>query len=141
MKEKYEHIRKILLDLYKYPQNDIEVKRNKYNEYLRSLRILAYRGYSEAQYDLAQHYEDMSIWGAPNPYENISKRFYWYSKAAANNHAGAFNNLADMYERGIGCKKNIKKALEYYKKSGELGDDLGKKNYKILLKQSRNIDI
>jgi len=33
------------------------------------------------------------------------------------------------------ASRNIKKALELYKKAAELGDNLGKKNYKLLLKQ------
>lgn len=113
----------------------ISLKESLYKEYISLIRKSAYKGYPAAQYDLAQSYEDVGFWGVPNPYENIQKRFYWYSKAAFNNYAAAYNNLADMFERGIGHSKDIKKALEYYKKAADLGDKLGKKNYKILTKQ------
>jgi len=115
-----------------------EEKNIKYAQYLNALRKLAYNGYLDAQYDLAQHYEDMGFWGLPNPYHNIHKKFYWYSKAAENNHAAACNNLADMYERGEGCTQDIKKALSLYKKSANLGDSCGRKNYKLLLKQIKS---
>ena len=121
-----------------YDCTDVNKKNEIYKEYLHSLRKLAYKGHPESQYDLAQHYEDMGVMGWPNPFENISKKFYWYTKAANNNHAAACNNLADMYERGEGCTQNIRKALELYKKSASLGDSLGKKNYKHMLKQIKN---
>ncbi len=114
---------------------DLETKQKLYKEYLKIIRKLAYGGHLEAQYDLAQHYDDIGFWGVPNPYYNIYKKFHWYSKAAENSHAAACNSLANMYERGEGCTKDINKALELYKKSSDLGDVLGKKNYKLLLKQ------
>ena len=120
----------ILLDLYNVKVSE-EEKKIKYSQYLSTLRKLAYNGNSEAQYDLAQHYENIGFWGLPNPYYNVRKKFYWYSKAANNNHAAACNNLADMYECGVGCEKSIEKALELYKKSAKLGDFIGKKNYKL----------
>jgi len=87
MKEKYEKVRQILLDLYHPSKMDVEEMKRKYNEYLKGIRKLAYKGYPEAQYDLAQHYEDIGIFGIPNPFENIVKKIYWYSKAASNKHA------------------------------------------------------
>ena len=124
----------ILLNLYEIKSSD-EDKKIKYAKYLNTLRKLAYNGNSEAQFDLAGHYEDIGFWGVPNPYHNIRKKFYWYTKAANNNHATAHNNLANMYEKGENCVQNIKKALELYKRAAELGDILGRKNYKLLLKQ------
>ena len=76
--------------------------------------------------------------GYSNPFHNVFKMFYWYTKAANNNHAAACNNLADMYERGVACNQDIQKALSLYKKAAELGDFCGKKNYKLLLKQIRS---
>jgi len=112
-----------------------------YRQYLSELRKLAYRGNAEAQFNLALHYEDYGIMGDPNPYHNVYKNFYWYTKATNNNHASACNNLADMYERGAGCKQNIKKALELYKKAAELGDWCGKKNYSCLKKQLKKVGL
>ena len=40
--------------------------------------------------------------------------------------------LATFYESGEGCEKDLEKALALYKKSADLGDSIGKKNYKIM---------
>lgn len=130
----------IRLSLYDCKYN-IEEKVEIYKKYLQSLKKLAYRGNVDAQYDLAQHYEDMGVMGWPNPYHNIRKKFYWYTKAANNNHAAAYNNLADMYERGEGCTQNIPKALSLYKKAAELDDYCGKKNYHHLKKQLKKVGL
>ena len=132
--KKYKEIRDMFLKLYSEEGLSEEIKLEKYNEYLFGIRRLAYKGNSEAQYDLAQHYEDFSFLGNPNPCFNKLKRIYWYNKAAKNSHASAYNNLADLFERGDGCEKDLNKALSYYKKSMELGDVLGKKNYKQMLR-------
>lgn len=134
MKEKYLEIRNILLNLINNNQQNIYEKRQVYKEYISQIRILAYKNNHFAQYDLAQHYEDFSILGNPNPFYNKKKRIYWYTKSAKNGNASAYNNLADLYERGDGCEKNLELALEYYKKSMDLGDNLGKINYKKMKK-------
>lgn len=131
---KYIKTREILLKIYEEVELSNDEKMNLYNTYLYNLRKLAYRGNKEAQYDLAQHYEDVNVLGDPNPNFNKSKRLYWYKKAAKNNNASAYNNLADLTERGDGCEKNIHLALKYYKKAMELGDPLGKENYTTILR-------
>ena len=113
----------------------IDEKKILYSEYMKLLKISAYKGFPDAQYGLAQHYDNIGFWGVPNPYYNVYKKFYWYSKAVSNDHAAAHNSLADMYERGEGCTKDIRKALKLYKKSAELGDVYGKKNYFLFKKQ------
>lgn len=130
----YIDIRKLLINLQidKDLSEDLKVK--KYLEYISKIRVLAYKGNSNAQYDLAQHYENYNFLGDPNPNFNSKKRFYWYLKAANNNNGNACNNLADLFETGAGCERNLQKALSYYKKSMELGDTLGRINYKIMLK-------
>jgi TPR repeat protein len=124
---KYTEVRKLLLRLYAEVELTQPEKVKIYNNYLRQIRKLAYNNDAHAQYDLAQHYEDIGFFGNPNPFFDNSKRFYWYQKAAVNKNAAAHNNLADLFERGDGCSKELNKALEYYKKSMELGDSLGKK--------------
>lgn len=141
MNEKYVHVRRLLLELYEAPEKDETKKKQQYGLYLVELRKLAYRGVSEAQYDLAQHYEDIGFWGVVNPYDNVKKRFYWYTKAVENNHAAACNDLASMYEVGAGCEKSIAKAKELYKKGADLGDDNAKGNYRILLRQIKNGEV
>ncbi len=112
-----------------------EKKAELYRKYLHLLRKAAYLGHPDAQNDLAQTYEDMNYLYFENPFYNPKKCIYWYTKASLQNHAVACNNLAPFYERGIGVKQNIKKALQLYKKSAELGYDYGKKNYKLMVRQ------
>lgn len=134
----YQETRNLLLTLYKDNLLSYENKLNIYNEYIYCIRKLAYIGNFEAQYDLAQHYEDSGFWGCPNPYFNNKKRFYWYLKSANNGNGEAFNNLADLFERGDGCIKDLDKSITFYKKAMELGSSLGKKNYKKMLKDFEN---
>ncbi len=105
-----------------------------YNKYLKLLRKSAYLGYSEAQYELGLEYDDINFWGR-NPLYSPKKCMYWYAKASEQGVASAYNNLGSLYERGEGAPQNIAKALECYTKAGLLGDSLGKKNRRVLLKQ------
>ncbi len=107
---------------------------NQHAYYLRLVREAAYKGNIEAQYELGLNYEDQNYF-IPNPMYNVKKRFYWYTKAASANHPEACNNLASLYEKGEGTKKNLKKALCLYKKAYELGCNYAKENYNILLKE------
>lgn len=132
-KEKYEKLEEQYLSFYKL--DNVKEKEVKYRLYLKGIRQLAYRNYADAQYVLAEHYDASSICGDPNPYYNPKKMFYWHTKAAANNHGGSYNVLAIMYEKGEGCKKDMKKAYEYYKKSASLGDYVGKMNLRIFRRQ------
>lgn len=108
-----------------------------YNEYLNLLRRAAYLGHPEAQYDLGQQYETMNYLSIENPKYNPAKCIFWYTKASAQNHAAACNNLATFYESGEGCEKDLEKALALYKRSADLGYSPGKKNYKIMKRQMR----
>jgi len=96
--------------------------------------LLEYLGYKEAMYEYAQQFENISFLGVENPWFNPKKMNFWYHKAIEAGHPEAYNKLAHIYEMGQGVEKNNDKALEFYKKSAELGSVLGKKNYKIMLK-------
>ncbi|OQP42715.1 hypothetical protein A4H97_11135 [Niastella yeongjuensis] len=109
-----------------------------YNEYFTLIKKAAHLGHPDAQYDLAQQYETMNYLSVENPKYNPAKCIFWYTRACAQNHAAAFNNLAAFYESGIGCEKDLEKALMLYKKSADLGDSLGKENYKIMEQQLRS---
>jgi TPR repeat protein len=115
-----------------------EQRRNIYNEYFNLLKRAAYVGHADAQFDLGQQYETMNYLSIENPKYNPKKCIYWYTKAAEQSHAAACNNLATFYESGQGCEKDLEKALALYKKSAELGDALGKKNYKIMKRQMQS---
>ncbi len=130
----YKEARQIFLNLYSNKDLSRPEKIKLYNLYISKIRKLAYSNNRDAQYDLAQHYEDNGYLGYPNPKFNNNKRFYWYNKAAENGSGEAYNNLADLFERGDGCEKNLEKALLYYKKSMDLNYNLGKNNYKKMIK-------
>jgi TPR repeat protein len=99
-----------------------------YKEYLKITRYLAYRNNSNAQFDLAMHYEDIGYWGMNNPFYNPSKKYYWLNKAVKNGHPDACNSLAIMYEDGEFVKLDLEKSLELYK--------LGKKRNSIVCKRN-----
>jgi TPR repeat protein len=105
-----------------------------YRLYFRLLKKAAYLGHTEGQYDYAQQFENMSFLGLKNPLYNSKKCIFWYTKACSKGHAEAFNSLAIFYEKGEGCKTDLKMALEFYRKSAEFGSPNGKRNYKIMIK-------
>ena len=51
--------------------------------------------------------------------------------------AEALNALAECYLNGIGVSEDRARAIELYKKAAELGSDIAKHNYDLLLKQDR----
>ena len=114
-----------------------EDERSLYEKYLKILKKSAYSGNSKAQFELALQYEDVYIFGI-NPHVNPKKSFYWYKKALDGNIPEAYNNLALLYEKGNGCPKDLETALCLYRKSADLGCDLGIKNYKLLIKQIKS---
>ncbi len=65
-----------------------------------------YRGYREGR-DMIQDYK---------------KAYMWHKKAAEQGHAYAHENLAAMYEKGLGVTKNYRTALKYYYLSKHLGN-------------------
>jgi TPR repeat protein len=105
-----------------------------HNEYFNLTTKAAYLGNVESQFDHGNIQDDIGYLGIPNPVYNPKKAFYWYSKACVNGHSEACNNLADFYERGVGCGKNLDKALQLYKLAAERGSPSGKRNYRKMLK-------
>ena len=57
--------------------------------------------------------------------DSLSKVNYWYHEAAKDNNEVALYELGKIYELdeidGLGIVKNIIKAFEFYKKSGDKG--------------------
>jgi TPR repeat protein len=54
--------------------------------------------------------------------KDYSIALYWYHKAADQGFAGAYNNLAIMYEQGLGIPKDIPEAVKWYRKAAEHKD-------------------
>lgn len=58
----------------------------------------------------------------------------WYLRAEELGFTGGyFSRIGYMYENGMGCKKNIEKAIEYYKKGSECGDNGSALNFARLV--------
>ena len=123
--------RKIQSELY---DENLETKEKitLYKNFIELIRKAAYRGNSEAQFELGQHYEDLNYWGG-NPNYNPDKCVYWYTKACDNDHAEACNCLANCYELGEGVEKNLYTALRLFERSAILGSTSGYENHKLLL--------
>ena len=58
----------------------------------------------------------------PHDNENLKKAFYWYSKSAEQEHAGAQCMLGAMYLEGEGVEQNYWEAVEYYHKAAMHGN-------------------
>ena len=63
---------------------------------------------------------------------NLDEAFGWFKKSADQNYGWALNNLGGMYEQGWGTAKDLSKAKELYQNAGELGIEIGKKNFQRL---------
>jgi TPR repeat protein len=74
--------------------------------------MAANSGMAEAQNSVG------SVFQAEKKYK---KAFKWYAKAAEQNHIVAINNLAYLYDLGLGVKQDRKKGFELYLKSANLG--------------------
>lgn len=65
------------------------------------------------------YYTDVNSLGLP---EDGKLATYWLEKAVAQNHDGAMEVLADMYDEGLLVKRDKQKANELYRKAAELGN-------------------
>src|SRR5438067_4015311 len=76
--------------------------------YLRS----AEAGYAEAQNSVGSDLQ------AEKRYEDARR---WYERAAAQGHALAINNLAYLYDLGLGVKQDRQRGFELYSRAADLG--------------------
>ena len=79
----------------------------------------AREGNLEDQMNLAYMY----LYGTNGVNQDFTKAFEFYQMAAAQNDAIALNNLGSLYFNGIGTATDVKKAIEMFAKSAELGND------------------
>lgn len=122
--------------IYEYPSTlSREAKIELYKQYFLLIKESAYLGHRDAQYEYGLQFEDVSFWGMNNPNYNPKRCVFWFTKACDQNQAEACNNLANFYEKGEGCERDINKALELFKKSADLGYEIAKENYELLIKQ------
>lgn len=134
---------KILLQRYKTFYSKFLIEKNKtkkleyYNEYFKYLSSAAYKGYSEAQYELGFWY------GVTDGYTyfkrkkiSFKKFLYWTGKSAEQNNAYAIAALAEFYEITDSKYQDLTKSIFFYKKHYELvGDKDSKRNYDLIIRQ------
>jgi uncharacterized protein len=96
-----------------YAGEGVETNLARAEQYLRSA---AESGLAEAQTALGLLYRD----SAP-PLENPERAVDWLSRAVNQRHGAAFFPLSDLYERGVGVPRDLKKADELLRQAAELG--------------------
>ena len=106
----------------KNDKNDKHLK-NIMNEATDTVKKMAEKGSSNAQYELARRYDYGNFGGLAQDKE---KAFEWYKKAAENNHRDSQYQLANCYFFGLGVIKNLEKAKYWYIKAAEAGDECAK---------------
>jgi TPR repeat protein len=123
----------LLNKLYQF-RGGMRTKIKRYENYIKLIRIAAYKGHSGAQFELGQTYEDFNFFGE-NSKCDFKKCNYWYTKACSQGHAASCNSLAYGYDAGRGVSINKRKALSLYKKAARLGDPLAKGNIRLVEKE------
>ncbi len=95
-------------------QSEEEGQKTLYEKALELIEKSANLGNAKAQCLIGVHYKETG---------NYAKAKGWLEKAAQQDIAGAWLLLGDMYEEGLGVRKDASKATEHYLKSAELGDN------------------
>ena len=88
------------------------------------LNKAASSGNTSAQCLLGEYYEEK---------RKYDKATHWYRLACGLGHSRAALRLGYMYEIGGGVSKDLKIAMEYYKKALEMGEPTAKKYYDMLV--------
>ncbi|CAG8450242.1 8197_t:CDS:2 [Ambispora gerdemannii] len=81
------------------------------------LKKTAQAGYSNAQFDLAEHYKK-----GTGIATNSTLAYFWYSKAAKNGHVKAAFCCGMCCKRSIGTERDIGKAINWFTIASKLGD-------------------
>ncbi|MGA6121012.1 SEL1-like repeat protein [Sphingobacterium anhuiense] len=97
------------------------LKKNKIEEAIEVLKIGVQRKHPQMMTELAMIYTDTE----DQVHANLALGLALYEKAAKLGEKNAWNNLGYHYQNGLGCKKDIDKAVNAYTKAGELGNGLG----------------
>ena len=84
---------------------------------LEDLQDKAAKGDIEAQLNLGYMY----LYGVNGTNIDYQQAIDYYTQAAEQNSAVAYNNLGSLYFNGIGTNVDKKKAIQYFQKASELG--------------------
>ena len=105
-------------------QNGYGVKMSSMYQAVKWYKKAADQGNSNAQVNLATYYYGK---------KEYSEAFRLLKKAANNGNADAQNNLGWMLQNGVGTKKNLREAENWYRKAADQGDETAKANLKNML--------
>ena len=89
-----------------------------YGEAYRILQPLASQGYVEAQFNLGMMFQN----GGNGLQKNNASSAYWFNQAAIQGDQNSQFELAGIYYRGLGVKKDLKKA-KYWAKLASKGSN------------------
>lgn len=84
----------------------------------------AFVGSPESQFGLALRYAN-----GTNVLQDTEAAVYWYRRASAEGHSGAFNNLGAIYSRRGTNFFDDSEAVQCFRKAAELGCEVGMYNY------------
>lgn len=101
------------------------------SETLKWYKKAAEDGYAKAQYKLGWKYE--IGWGPL--YTNEAEAVKWYKLAAEQGYIDALTEMGSRYRYGNGVEQNLEKAIEYYRKAAELGDETARNILQVLQNQ------
>ena len=153
-----EYCRKVLLNQWAFDGNaetwgygdvsdsKITIRMSQYrNEAFRTIESEAYNGNPDCQYLLGRIY----IGRIAHPYTSrvysiepdTVKAVYWWNEAAKQKYILAYNKMGYSYEKGIGVRQDIKKAIEYYKSGAEAGEASAQANYGDLFMEGVKIKV
>lgn len=82
------------------------------NEAMKWYRMAAEKGNAEAQ---------NSFGSGLQAEKRYAEALAWYEKASSQGHALAINNLAYLYDLGLGVKQDRRKGFELYSRAADLG--------------------
>ena len=83
---------------------------------------------------LAQHNVGYAFMFGEGTSKDYAKAVYWLEKSAAQNFAGAYNDLGLCYSNGFGVVQDKYKALECYQKAADLGSKKALENIEVIKK-------
>lgn len=109
----------------------IHVRKDKDKAILWYKKALRYNDFAAAR-NIAIVHKERREW---------KKALWWFHRAAALGDGGALYQIAQLYQKGTGVKKNIKKAMMYYMmamSSDHITEDTVEKIEKIIKKIRRN---
>ena len=164
--ESLEYCRKILLTRWAFVESDetwgysdvenekiTDRMQNYRKEAFRMIENEAYNGRADAQYLLGQLYIGHIAQFFKNHKEafydreyavepDTIKAIYWWNEAATQYYIPAYNKMGWAYEFGHGgLTKNIKKAVDFYKKGAEEGHATAQANYGRMFRDGVRIKV